>query len=324
MLERRDRMKSWSPLVHQIYRLLKAHKIEKGRGYVAVSGGGDSLALLWVLSQLRGALNLDLQVLHVHHGPGTHQRARTKAQDLVRERAAELEIPFQAFYSEKELKSEAEFRKFRQAALRSAVEGGPRPAWIFTAHHLQDLLETRLIRLIRGTGLQGLKAIHVKRGVWVRPFLEVSQGEILKSLEDWGVTPWRDPSNEDQNPLRNWIRHSWLPELEKKRSGGVKSLGRSLAQIVEQIAKDSEGRGPVWLGPHTLSRGFFHTLGASEKQQVLAECLYRLQGLNYSSGQIKEIQKRLDNPKKEHTFRMKNSLWVINAEQISVRKVSEK
>lgn len=322
MLERRDPMKSWSPLTHRVYRLLKSHKIESGVAIVAVSGGADSMGLLMMLDDIKSALSLDLKVVHVHHGPGKTELDRSRAQKLVEDESLKLGLSIRVFRSLRKLSSEAELRAFRRSSLLEAL--GSDRGWIFTGHHLQDLLETRLIRLVRGTGPQGLRAIRVKQGVWVRPWLETSRKEIVKEIENRGLGYWEDPSNRQSEPLRNWIRNDWLPQLDSKRPGSLESLGRSLEMLVLGLNTENKGVSPVWLGPHTLSRGFFHTLSLNEKQQVLAQCLHALQGLNYSSGQIKEILKRLDNPKKEHTFRMRNSLWEVNAEQISVRKVFEK
>lgn len=285
------------------------------------------MALFSIMFELRTSLNLKLQVVHVHHGPGPHKAFRDKARSFVEKQAQRKNLPFQVFTSQKELSSEAELRKFRRDSLLAAAENtqktSPKNFWIMTAHHLEDLVETRLIRLIRGTGAQGLKAIAVKQGPWLRPLLGTSKKLLHAELKAQNVAFIEDPSNKSAGPLRNWIRHTWLPDLEKKRPGSVQSLGRSLELLVLGDLLPKMEASPVWLGPHTLSRGFFHTLDLQAKQQVLAQCLFRVLGLNYSSGQIKEIQKRLDNPQKEHTFKMKNSLWEVNAEQISVRKVSQ-
>jgi tRNA(Ile)-lysidine synthase len=310
-------MNQWSPLLHRIYRLMSQQKMQGSQLLLAVSGGADSMALMLILNDLKSALNLDLEVAHIHHGPGRWLAYRDRAEKVVKEATLQLGLPLVGKRSELELKSEQELRNFRRNSLRELS----RDRWILTAHHLQDLVETRMIRLVRGTGPQGLAAIRVKRRPWFRPFLTTTRAELRQELASRNSSFWEDPSNKDLGPLRNWVRHEWLPALEQKRPGSLQSLGRSLEILArsQDLPLENAIRA-VWVNNSTLSRGFFHTLDDNQKQQVLAQCLYRVVGLNYSSGQIKEIQKRLDNPKKEHTFVMKNSLWVINAEQISVKK----
>lgn len=310
-------MQSWTPLEHRIFRLLKAHKMEGADILVAVSGGADSMGLLYVLKELESALKLKIRVAHIHHGPGEWKAFRDRAEKMVRQACGHLKVPLTVVHSDQELRSEQELRRFRRNALLELAAG----SWIFTGHHLQDLLETRLIRLIRGTGPQGLRAISIRSKPWFRPWLTTTTQEIRQELAGKHQDFWEDPSNRDLGPLRNWIRQEWLPALESKRPGALRALGRSLENLAK--AKD-EKLDQVFLAPGVLSRGLFHALGASQKQQVLARCLLNVVGLNYSSGQIEEIKKRLDNPKNQHSFRMRNSLWQVNAEQISLKKVSQK
>ena len=289
------------------------------------------MTLLRVMSQIQKSLGLSLQVLHVHHGDlelefasqdSKAENFRDQAQTLVREVCQDLKTPFVTVKSETGLITEAECRKFRRdslLAIRSQPTNRLQKCWLMTAHHQQDLLETRMLRLIRGTGPQGLKAIHPRQDPWVRPWLQVTPEEILKETELLNARYVQDPSNNDPRYLRNWVRNTWLKSLENHQPGAVESLGRSLENLSQLQDKALE---PVWVTQTSFKRGLFHTLTPGQKRQVLATCLHRVVGSDYSLGQIEEIQKQLDKSQSEHTFKMKNSLWKVNAQHVSVRKDS--
>lgn len=318
------------------------------------------MALLQVMNQIQKSLGLSLQVLHIHHGDletdsnndqttflttdaaiaptaslktdakknlssdrtSKSSSFRDQAQALVQTVCQDLKIPNVAVKSEAGLKTEAECRKFRRDSLlkmRSQAANRLQKCWLMTAHHQQDLLETRMLRLIRGTGPQGLKAIHARQDPWVRPWLQVTTEEISNEIEISKIDYVQDPSNNDSRYLRNWVRNTWLKSLEKHQPGAVESLGRSLENLAQLQDKALE---PVWVTQTSFKRGLFHTLTPGQKRQVLATCLHRVVGSDYSLGQIEEIQKQLDKSQSEHTFKMKNSLWKVNAQHVSVRKDS--
>lgn len=190
------------------------------------------------------------------------------------------------------------------------------------AHHQDDLLETRLMRLIRGTGLQGLGAMEVFKAPYLRPFLSTSKAELLKYVDSHNMDFVNDPTNADTIPLRNWIRQVWLPMLEAKQEGSSASMARSLATMAAEAgADDSWGdllrlqNRPLELG---LSRVFYATLTESQQRRLLAQYVYSLGKRDFSRSHIEEIQKRLDNSQKVLTFKVGGCLWDINAEQVKV------
>ena len=105
----------------------------------------------------------------------------------------------------------------------------PRPL-IVLAHHQDDLIETRLIRLLRGTGAQGLKAMQVFDAPLLRPFLDVSKKQIIEYAQQRQLKWLDDPCGDN---FRQWLRRVWLPSLEQKRPGSSQALGRSLQLLVE-------------------------------------------------------------------------------------------
>jgi len=185
-----------------------------GKTILAVSGGADSLALLDLFAAGDGVaeeLDLDLVVGHVDHG--IHPASAAVA-ERVRETAERYGVPF--LLQTLELDSDAtetEARERRYAALRD-MQAEMGAAYLVTAHHADDQVETVLYRALRGSAPAGLAGIPVKRSDGlVRPLLGVRRAE----LEAWAVerVGWshEDPANRDSRHDRSWIRHELLPML---------------------------------------------------------------------------------------------------------------
>jgi tRNA(Ile)-lysidine synthase len=286
---------------------------------VAVSGGADSIALLRALSRLKDLWKLEILVGHVHHGVtgSFEQRAfRERAQGFVAGVANELNVDFFAceFEGERPLESEAELREFRHTSLAQMANERNCQA-IALAHHREDLLETRILRLIRGVGPQGLEAMRACDGLLFRPLLSVSKRELLEYLADRGYEFLEDPSNDELDALRNWVRRSWLPALEERRPGSLQSLSGSLERLSER--KQREIQGLEALGQReSLDRFQLLTLDRSEKRQLLATYMKHLGVKNYSASHIDEVIKRLDSNRKCLTFRVIGCDWCVDAERI--------
>lgn len=339
----------WSSLDHKIWRS-RDHWPSPKRILVAFSGGKDSTALLSVLRRLSQAGGFDVLAAHIHHGSGKNEGWRDQAQSHCRVFCRDHDVELlEGLNSFKEnlskhpegaadsggirpkpkpeakptdglgLRSEAQLRAYRYQELRrlSQEQGCD---WIVTAHHADDLLETRMLRLLRGTGPQGLKAMtEVEEGVW-RPFLSVTRREIDQYVTENHLPFIEDPSNESLDPTRNWLRHEILPALEARQTGFVTNLGRSLHLLVEAL----QG-GPLDLsiesapeGGLQVCRWTFESLSGHDKGRALALILRRLGLENYSSGQIQEIRKQLDSERKVHMFTFAACLWTIDARRIKV------
>lgn len=254
-----------------------------------------------------------LVVGHVHHGPGINGNFRNEAEVFVRSLAQGLNIPSEfRRHQGPELRGEAALRQCRRRLLTDIKETQGCD-WIVTAHHADDVLETRLIRLIRGTGPEGLPALRRRKGFWYRPFLEISAEELRSDLSISSV-PWlEDPSNRDPRFLRNWIRRRWLPLLEKRRPGASRAFARSLEDLSQHLEDSTEFQG----GP--LSRTQWMSLQRSEQMRRLAVWLRSVGVSEFTRGQLEEIRKQLDNSRNEYTFKGAGCLWLVNAEQIALR-----
>src|SRR4030042_3776234 len=160
------------------------HLLEKGdRLIVGVSAGVDSMVLLHLLDAFREAFDLSLIVAHVNHG--FRPEESEKEAELVQEESARLGLPFEyGQFTVKEFKKlgglspqdaarRIRFHFFYQLLQKHHAQK------IALGHNADDQVETVLLRLIRGSGLQGLKGIlPIREGKVIRPLLEVGRGEI--------------------------------------------------------------------------------------------------------------------------------------------------
>ena len=316
------------PLEFRIYRKLEPLGLKGQRILVACSGGRDSVALVSCLAKVARRLGFEVAVASVHHGPSKAEavtQARASAIASARTAAGalaffELRDPGQ----EGELVSEESLREHRLKLLEAVreQEGFDRIAF---AHHADDLFETRLIRLLRGTGAQGLRAMKLATPRKLRPFLSETRESIAEYANECGLQWCEDPTNAESGPLRNWLRHEWLPQLESKRHGSVKCLARSLESITETLARCDIGspdeRPEVRRDSVTFSRSAFMQLGITERRELLAALLRQLGVRGYGATHVEEIRKRIETRKKRVEFHLLNCDWLLNAEQILATRV---
>lgn len=220
-----------------------------------------------------------------------------------------------------ELFSEAELRGFRHSSLENVLKKTSSDL-LALAHHREDLLETRLLRLIRGTGGQGLIAMRVLQGSLFRPLLKISKNDLQDYLNALSLEAFEDPSNADLHPLRNWLRQEWLVALEKRQKGAVNSLGRSLEIVAEEFERIFEENSfPQGLFKENfISRPHYLALTKAQQKQALASYLLSQNVQDFSQSHLEEARKRLDISQKELIFRVCGMDWVINAQQIRVQR----
>lgn len=204
---------------------------------LAVSGGADSIALLYVMTALKakGILKGELICAHINHC--LRGEEGDTDQEFVKEQTADLnlklitrQINVKEFAEKNKLSVETAGRKLRIQALCD-IAADNNCSSIATAHHADDNAETILHRLSRGTGFRGLAGIWpVKKFdqlTFVRPLLFLRRSEIIKYLEGKNLK-WRtDKTNTDCIYRRNFIRHRLLPDLQQ----------HCKTSIVEQLSK---------------------------------------------------------------------------------------
>ena len=205
-------------LLERVERTIRRHAMLAGgeRVLVAVSGGADSVALLYALAALAPAWRLELHALHVDHG----LRAESaRDADFVRGLGARLSVPVDVATVTVERRGslEAAARAARYAALAASADrvGAAR---IALGHTADDQAETVLMRVLRGAGLRGLAAIPPVRDRIIRPLIECRRADLVVELHRAGLEWVEDPSNRDPKFLRNRIRHELLPWLTESVS----------------------------------------------------------------------------------------------------------
>ncbi len=202
-----------------------------GTALVAVSGGADSVALLDLLHGIAPDLGLTLVVAHVDHGIQTAGRAVGRT---VGKLAEKYGWPFETV----ELHlgpdtTETVARRARYAWLRE-VQHRLGAAYLVTAHHQDDQIETVVLRALRGSAPAGLAGIARRgREGLVRPLLPFTHRELVAHIAARGLTAHDDPANADPRHLRSWVRTQLLPLLKERLgtrvTGDLRRLGRQAA-----------------------------------------------------------------------------------------------
>ncbi|MBI2765684.1 MAG: tRNA lysidine(34) synthetase TilS [Chloroflexi bacterium] len=190
----------------------------------AVSGGPDSVALLLLLLRLRQVFGFEVTVAHFDH------KLRPQSGDdlaFVRELSARLGVPFLSGEGEvaqvaqrQRAGIEETARKMRYQFL-GFIAAEKRMDCVATGHTADDQVETVLMRVLRGSGVRGIRGMLPVTDLpggsaqrLVRPLLRLTRAETAAVCADAGIEPLRDPSNDELAPLRNRIRHQALPVLE--------------------------------------------------------------------------------------------------------------
>lgn len=187
-----------------------------GDGIVAAfSGGPDSTALLWGLSRLAPEQGFRLWAAHLDHAMDAGSAARAEAAGRL---AGCLGVPFlverwDVLAGRRPGEStEAAARRQRYAFLERTRERlGAR--WVATGHHRDDQAETVLLRLLFGSGLEGLAGVRPVQSSVVRPLLTLPRSELAAAAKSAGLHPVEDPTNRDLGVPRNRVRHRLLPAL---------------------------------------------------------------------------------------------------------------
>lgn len=210
------------------------------RVLLALSGGGDSTALLHALSLLRKKQGFFLVAHGVNHGLRPEARAELDQAEAL---CAALGVAFSrtdlSVASGGNLQARA--RDARRAALGAAAQRAEAEL-IATAHHADDRAETVLIRLLRGAGPRGLAVLPPRTGVWIRPLCRVRKSDIVLHLARHGLAFSEDPSNHSLRFLRTRVRHELLPLLEQLSP----RVAEHLCALADALAEAPE-RAPVLL-----------------------------------------------------------------------------
>ncbi len=201
---------------------------------IGLSGGADSVYLLYKLASLKNEKNLTLYAVHLDHEwrKESHLDAAFCAQlcknlniTFITKKASELDFIAQENGSKEDIGRQ--LRRYFFEKVRKDYSAH----FIALAHHQDDQLETFFIRLSRGSSLEGLCGIKEKNGYYIRPLLHLSKNQILDFLKKHNYAYTEDASNASDIYLRNRIRQKAIPTLQECDDRFTKKCLESIYQL---------------------------------------------------------------------------------------------
>ena len=273
---------------------------------VAVSGGVDSVVLLHKLMQ-----NKPDQVTYVvaHFDHGIREDSREDA-TFVQTFAKDLQL--ECVIGEGKLgpqASEEQARDARYAFLRQ-VAHDHQAEKIIVAHHEDDVLETMVLNMIRGTSPRGLSPMSGQSDI-LRPLLRSSKQDILQYADDHELSWREDPSNTDEKYLRNYIRKNITPKLEPARQQLI-----DINERIDELYTDIDIRMNLFLPKkNMLSRSWFVQLPYSVQRELMHAWLVRCNIKDISHQMVQRLVvacKTLEPGKKVD---VNGQLWLVSQQQ---------
>lgn len=240
--------------------------LRPGKYIVAVSGGVDSVVLLHMLTKQP---SLRLTVAHYDHGiRGDSVEDRRFVQEL----AGAYGLPF-VYHAGKlgASVSEAAARQARYNFLRRVRRITDAKA-IITAHHQDDVLETIILNLLRGTGRRGLSSLG-STGEIQRPLLGMSKKEVLRYADREGLRWREDSTNADERYLRNYIRRRIMPRFAEPDREELLRIASNAAELNLAIGEQLINYLHLQPAPNVLDRRSFVMLPHAVAREVMAEWL---------------------------------------------------
>ncbi len=210
-------------MIEKVYGFIKENNLlsENDNIVLGVSGGVDSVCLLYILKTLSQSCKLNLLALHVNHGIREHA---SKDAEFSRNLCEKLGVDFilketdcpkvakECGISVEEAGRNERYRFFNEAGKEKFGESNFK---IAVAHHMDDMAETMIFNMARGTGINGIVSIKPQNGNIIRPLLVVSKDEIEDYLSDNSIEHILDETNLSDDYARNKIRHKIIPVLNE-------------------------------------------------------------------------------------------------------------
>ncbi len=205
------------------------HMIDTGdRVVLGLSGGADSVCLLLLLLELAGSFgynNQDIYAVHINHM--IRGAEADEDEEFARQLCQRKQVKFFSFRKdivsyakEKGLSVEEAGRKFRYECFQQVLMEN-KCTKIAVAHNKNDMAETVIFNMLRGTGLKGLSGMQPVRGNIIRPILDITRAEILEYLSSKNQDYREDSTNQGTDYDRNKIRHIILPAMEEINKAAI-------------------------------------------------------------------------------------------------------
>jgi tRNA(Ile)-lysidine synthase len=299
--------------------LNKADKI-----LVALSGGPDSIALIKVLK----TLNYNIEAAHVNYQLRDKESLEDETFVINFCESNNIPIKIIRFDTEKLALKEKTGIQNMARTLRynwfDEISSKESFNKIATAHHLEDHLESILLNISRGTGIKGLKGIHIKQEKIVRPFLFTNKDEILNYLKN-SKTPFRiDSSNSKNKYKRNFLRNEIVPELKKlnnqllEHAFELSSWAGFYEESIQSLQKNRLINGLI------KTQIFIPIEEVLESNYPLNFILNEIEKFGFTKSQSKDILSKIKDAKKGQYYESKSHQLVIDKKQIIIDELYNK
>lgn len=309
-------------MITKIIDFLKKYDLADKTIIVGFSGGNDSMCLLDALSKIKKLEEFsEMTIIAAHYNHNWRGDESFAEQEVCRKFANEREIEFYTETASGNIKkNENSARIARYEFFEKAYDEYDADA-VFTAHNHDDNAETVMYRVIKGTGLVGLKGISPKRRYFYRPMLKVTRAEILEYCEKHNLSPNQDSSNFDTTYNRNYIRLNVLPALEHVNPS-VKEALNNLAQVAanedaiieEYIQKFRD----LVFDEDKINSAEYKKLSEPVKLRLLHEYIRKIE-LDYDFKKIRELYDFIEKnilKRNGSTISIDSSRWLYVDEKI--------
>ncbi|MEA1883217.1 MAG: tRNA lysidine(34) synthetase TilS [Thermotogota bacterium] len=234
-----------------LFSFIKENTNKEDKFVLAISGGSDSMVLLDLFQVFSKKYPITFCVANVDH---RIRKESSEEQLWLKKLCEEQKMPFYAesvdiIKMKRNLGAKTSLEELardeRQKMLKK-IKKDYNAQWVITAHHQDDLLETFFLRLIRGTGLNGINTMNSVDGFYLRPLLSYSKEEIVAYSKEKGLFYFNDQTNDDTRFLRNKIRHRLIPYFTNEFGNEVKDVlirdienlknaDRALSELINKV-----------------------------------------------------------------------------------------
>lgn len=244
--------------MEEVYNVIEQNKMFKMGEVIgiAVSGGIDSMSLLHFLANNKEKYDIDIVAITVDHCIRENSAADTAfVMDYCRQnhiRCHKFRVDALKIAKDKNIGIEQAAREARYGVFEALIKKGIVDK-IALAHHISDQAETILMHILRGAGVSGASGMEYVRGVYVRPFLDLSKDDIIKYAYQNDIPNIEDETNADSAYNRNFIRNEIMPKLRKRFptvEQNIVNFGKACKQDDEYIMNQAPLDG-VWVEGNT-------------------------------------------------------------------------
>ena len=297
--------------VDRVRRFASVHElfVYGGKYIVALSGGADSVSLLFVLKHLEHELGIGVEAAHCNF----HLRGAESVRDeeFCKQLCERLSVPLHLIHFDTQAYADLHSVSIEMAArdlrygyfenLRRDIEAQD----ICVAHHRDDSVETVLLNLVRGTGLRGLRGIQPRNGNIIRPLLSLSREDIVQYLGALGESYVTDSTNLHNDVKRNKIRLDVMPLLRELNPSVSQSIFESSLRVGEALKVFDEAMKRSIADVTATSPSHHLTISPSHHLVISVERLKQqpspeytlheiLSSYGFTSAQIEQIYGSLD------------------------------